>query len=192
MSPCPTIEYSVAHFQKERKPGARVGARSIMGSFGGAHVHFFSNSWAPKRSHNSARAHSRPSFPLFLKVGYYPHCISFKELCTGHWCSNKIFTTYRPCEWPPAHYVYSWIWKFSRKNVYTSPSVCWNFSGDVSLKHVHVTFSCVITHCLKIDGAYKPYFFPMAFIRKDSRVPQSIQNKYQDDNIHLRRDTKAT
>ena len=61
----------IAHFQKEQKPGARVGKRSIMGSFEGeVHVHFFSNSWDPKRSHNSAHAHSCRSFPLFLKVAY--------------------------------------------------------------------------------------------------------------------------
>ena len=30
------LKMAIAHFQKEWKPGARVGARSIMGSFGGA------------------------------------------------------------------------------------------------------------------------------------------------------------
>ena len=29
------------HFQKERKPGARLSARSIMGSFGGARAFVF-------------------------------------------------------------------------------------------------------------------------------------------------------
>ena len=33
-------------------------------------AHLFLNSCAPKRSQNWARAHPRPSFPLFLKVGY--------------------------------------------------------------------------------------------------------------------------
>ena len=32
----PTFSLITAHFQKVCKPGARVGARSIMGSFGGA------------------------------------------------------------------------------------------------------------------------------------------------------------
>ena len=62
--------FAIAHFQKEWKRRARVGARSIMGSFR-AHAHLFSTSWAPKRSHNWARTYSRPSFPFFLKVGYY-------------------------------------------------------------------------------------------------------------------------
>ena len=62
-----------AHFQKEWKPGAKEGARSIMGSFeggGGAHAFVFKLVHPPKQSHKWARAHYRPSFPLFLKVGY--------------------------------------------------------------------------------------------------------------------------
>ena len=60
-----------AHFQNERKPEASVSASWIIGSCG-SHAHLFSTSWtpcAPKRSHNWTRAHSRPSFPLSLKVG---------------------------------------------------------------------------------------------------------------------------
>ena len=59
----------IAHFKKEWKPGVGLYARSIMGSFAGAHAHLFLT-LAPETSHNSARAYTRPRFPLFLKVGY--------------------------------------------------------------------------------------------------------------------------
>ena len=33
------------------------------------------NARAPKRSHNLMRPHTRPRFPLFLKVDYSPDCL---------------------------------------------------------------------------------------------------------------------
>ena len=65
------VYFPIAHFQKEWRPRATVGARSIMGLFGGGGARaFLLNFVPPKRSHNCASAHSRPMLPLFLKVGY--------------------------------------------------------------------------------------------------------------------------
>ena len=63
-------EFSIAHFQKEWGPGTRMGARSVVRSFGGHGVENKCACSPPKRSHNWTRAHRRPRFPLFLKVGY--------------------------------------------------------------------------------------------------------------------------
>ena len=47
-----SLPATIAHFQKEWKPGARVGARSFMGSFGGRTRVCFQLRAHPKRSHN--------------------------------------------------------------------------------------------------------------------------------------------
>ena len=62
--------FTIAHLQKEWKTGERVGAHSVVGSFCEHEVEYKPKS-TPKRSHNWTRAHPRPRFPLFLKVGRY-------------------------------------------------------------------------------------------------------------------------
>ena len=63
------LQSRIAHFQKEWKTGARVGARSVLGSFG-AHEVENKCTCAFKRSHNWTRAHPWPRFAISLKMHY--------------------------------------------------------------------------------------------------------------------------
>ena len=62
------VQESIANFKKSGKPGAKVGSRCIMGSFG-AHAHLFLNSWAPNDP-MTERALTLAPVLLFLKVRY--------------------------------------------------------------------------------------------------------------------------
>ena len=85
--------FAIAHFQKKWKSEARVGARSVVGSFGGR-TSLKTNARAP--SHNSTLAHPRPSFPLFLKVRYSWNVQTHAVNRLSYICLS-VFTRY--CFW---------------------------------------------------------------------------------------------
>ena len=92
----------VAHFQKEWKPGARCVRIQLWDGLG-MHMYLFSNSYTPKRSHNWTYTICFPSFPFFLKVGYY-----FIVLCCSHWWHKTSVQGF--FLFPKNEKVLFWIW----------------------------------------------------------------------------------
>ena len=86
--PVDCLAHSCFLFHKEQIPKVAQLIANCLIFYGivCGHLHLFSISYAPKRSHNWASARSHPSFVLFLKVGY----CSLLSTDLFIWCSTPL------------------------------------------------------------------------------------------------------